>query len=67
VDALLRELKRRPKGEGEGRIAHVPPEFQLCSGQADAGGLPDKTMSPNILDCHLFNLGCFIGIIIFIV
>ena len=27
--------------EGEGRIAHVQPEFLLCSGQADAGGLPD--------------------------
>ena len=27
--------------EGEGRIAHVWPEFLLCSGQADLGGLPD--------------------------
>ena len=27
--------------EGEGRIAHVWPEFLLCSGQADMGGLPD--------------------------
>jgi hypothetical protein len=26
---------------GEGRIAHVWPEFLLCSGQAEAGGLPD--------------------------
>ena len=27
--------------ERERRIAHVWPEFHLCSGQADMGGLPD--------------------------
>ena len=26
---------------GVGRIAHIWPEFLLCSGQADVGGLPD--------------------------
>jgi hypothetical protein len=25
----------------EGRIAHIQPEFLLCSGQAEKGGLPD--------------------------
>ena len=33
--------KRGQEKRGEGRIAHVRPEFLLCSGQADAGGLPD--------------------------
>ena len=37
--------KKKKKGawgrKGEGRIAHVWPEFLLCSGQADSGGLPD--------------------------
>jgi hypothetical protein len=28
-------------GKRGGRIAHIPPEFHLCSGQADVGGLPD--------------------------
>ena len=32
------------KGAGEeeqGRIAYIWPEFLLCSGQVDVGGLPD--------------------------
>jgi hypothetical protein len=32
--------RRRGKRWG-GRIAHVQPEFLLCSGQADVGGLQD--------------------------
>ena len=33
---------KREAGEEEGeKIVHVPPEFHLCSGQADMGGLPD--------------------------
>jgi hypothetical protein len=35
------ETKRGVGEEGEGRIAHVWPEFLLCSGQVEAGGLPD--------------------------
>jgi hypothetical protein len=35
------ELKRGLGEEGGGRIAHVLPDFHLCSGQADVGGLPD--------------------------
>jgi hypothetical protein len=27
--------------KGKGRIAHFQPDFFLCSGQADLGGLPD--------------------------
>lgn len=33
---------KRGQGKGErGWIAHIGPEFLLCSGQADTGGLPD--------------------------
>jgi hypothetical protein len=35
------ELKRGEGEEGGGRIAHVRPEFLLCSREADVGGLPD--------------------------
>jgi hypothetical protein len=35
------ELNRGPGEEVGGRISHVWPEFHLCPGQADAGGLPD--------------------------
>ena len=31
--------------EGEGRVAQVQPEFVLCSGQADDGGLPEAFQS----------------------
>ena len=33
---------KRESGEEEGeKIAHTQPEFHLCSGQADMGGLPN--------------------------
>ena len=37
----LWELKGGRGKKGKGRIANVWPEFPLCSGQADSGGLPD--------------------------
>ena len=50
------ELKRRLGKERGGRIAHVWPEFHLCSGQADVGGLledfhwaPGRHLSPTDL------------------
>jgi hypothetical protein len=33
--------KKGPWGR-EGGKTHTPPEFHLCSGQADMGGLPDS-------------------------
>lgn len=39
------ELKRGPGAYRGGRIAHVLPEFYLCFGQADMGGLPDAFYS----------------------
>jgi hypothetical protein len=39
--ALVWELKGSRGRRGEGRIAHIWPEFLLCSGQEDAGELPD--------------------------
>jgi hypothetical protein len=37
---LMWELRGWEK-EGEGKIAHVRPEFLLCSGHTDTGELPD--------------------------
>ena len=40
--------KKGPGERGQGRIAHVQPEFHLCSGQADMGGLPDTFTQPRV-------------------
>jgi hypothetical protein len=42
---LLGTKKGVPGEEGGGEKAHTPPEFYLCSGQAEVGGLPDSFLS----------------------
>ena len=37
-----------PEKEGGGTIAHVWPEFHLCSGQAEVGRLPDTFHSARV-------------------
>ena len=42
-------VTKRGRGEeGGGRIAHVWPEFHLCSGQAEVGRLPDTFHSARV-------------------
>ena len=38
---MLWELKKGPRGRGE-KKTHAPPEFYLCSGQAEVGALPES-------------------------